>query len=379
MKRTALPRIKSASRRLFPFLLLASLIFSLTAVFQTGQAQQLPLTLADILTGLRSKKVTLADRNKLLTEAVKKRGVTFTLTAEIEKELEITGADKDFIETIRQKGPITKAAPVVPAATAAKPAPGPTPAPSAAAPPDFTFYQNRANARFVKGEYDLAVVDYNKVIELNSKDASTYFYRAMAYYNKKAYGLAIADYNKAIELDPKDSMLHLNRGDSYEKIGNLQMAAEDYRKAVELDAENETAKSNLKRLQSELAKNLPEPKKPEISSAPVAAASAPSSVSETAVPAQPVELGQLNNLALSLAMPTYPEIARKSGIQGMVSVRVILNEEGKVISAKATSGQSLLRFAGEAAAMKSKFKPTLVRNQAVKSTGFIVYNFVNKF
>jgi TonB family protein len=201
----------------------------------------------------------------------------------------------------------------------------------------------------------------------------------MAYYNKKAYGLAIADYNKAIELDPKDSMLHLNRGDSYEKIGNLQMAAEDYRKAVELDAENETAKSNLKRLQSELAKNLPEPKKPEISSAPVAAASALPSASETAVPAHPVELGQLNNLALSLAMPTYPEIARKSGIQGMVSVRVILNEEGKVISAKATSGQSLLRFAGEAAAMKSKFKPTLVRNQAVKSTGFIVYNFVNKF
>jgi TonB family protein len=92
-----------------------------------------------------------------------------------------------------------------------------------------------------------------------------------------------------------------------------------------------------------------------------------------------VDLGQLNNLAVSLPMPVYPDFARKSNIQGIVSVRVTLNEEGKVTSAKATSGHSLLRYAGEGAALKSKFKPALLGDKAVKSTGFIVYNFVNKF
>jgi protein TonB len=58
---------------------------------------------------------------------------------------------------------------------------------------------------------------------------------------------------------------------------------------------------------------------------------------------------------------------------------VTISEEGKVISAKATSGPSMLRIAGETAAMRSKFKPILAGNQAVKATGFIVYNFVNKF
>jgi len=39
---------------------------------------------------------------------------------------------------------------------------------------------------------------------------------------------------------------------------------------------------------------------------------------------------------------------------------------------------ALLRAASEDAARKSKFKPTLVGNRAVKATGFITYNFVDK-
>ncbi len=53
-----------------------------------------------------------------------------------------------------------------------------------------------------------------------------------------------------------------------------------------------------------------------------------------------------------------------------------LDEAGNVVTAKATAGNMLLRAAGEEAALKSKFKPARVGNQAVKATGYLIYNFV---
>ncbi|MEO6052158.1 MAG: hypothetical protein ABIP78_12625 [Pyrinomonadaceae bacterium] len=52
------------------------------------------MSLADILIALRSKKATLPDRNKILTDAVQTKGTTFSMTPEIEKELAGTGADR---------------------------------------------------------------------------------------------------------------------------------------------------------------------------------------------------------------------------------------------------------------------------------------------
>lgn len=87
-----------------------------------------PLSLADILTGLRSKKTSLKNRNKLLTIAVKQRGVSFTLTPEIEKELKNTGADSGLIEAIREKS--VKPPTPTPSPTATpKPTPVSTPTP----------------------------------------------------------------------------------------------------------------------------------------------------------------------------------------------------------------------------------------------------------
>jgi TonB family protein len=380
MKHVTLPRIKRISPYLCSFFLLASLAVSLTALSGTGQAQQqIQLTLADILTGLRSKKVTLEERNKLLTDAVRKRGITFSLTPEIEKELKITGADNELVEAVRQKSVAIK----INLTSSSKPTVSTTvPSPPI---PDFAFYQNRANAHFVKGAYDLALADYNKVIELNPKDAATYFSRAMAYYNKKSYDLAIVDYDKAIELSPKDSFSYFKRAELYEQKGNLQKAISDYQKTVELDASNEAAKNSLKRLQAEQAKNSPQPQQapPQktdavSSSTPIPAASAASTAADASLDRNaPVELGLLNSIALNLPLPSYPEIARKIGIQGKVMIRVIIDEKGKIISAKGIEGHKMLRSVAEDAALKSKFNPTLVNNQAVQATGIIVYNFIN--
>ncbi len=86
--------------------------------------------------------------------------------------------------------------------------------------------------------------------------------------------------------------------------------------------------------------------------------------------------GVLNGKALSLVKPVYPAKAREERAGGVVNVQVVIDEEGKVISAKAFTGHELLFEASEQAALGSKFSPTLLEGIPVKVTGVIVYNFV---
>ena len=74
--------------------------------------------------------------------------------------------------------------------------------------------------------------------------------------------------------------------------------------------------------------------------------------------------------------PPYPAIARAAGVQGMVAVQIVVDEEGRVISAKATNGNPLLQQAAVQAAYKALFTPTVLGSQPVKVTGSITYNFV---
>lgn len=84
----------------------------------------------------------------------------------------------------------------------------------------------------------------------------------------------------------------------------------------------------------------------------------------------------LNSQALSLPPPSYPPIARQTRTQGTVIVQVLIDEEGKVISAKATSGHVLLVPAAQTAALRARFSPTVLGDQKVKVQGVITYNFV---
>jgi protein TonB len=84
----------------------------------------------------------------------------------------------------------------------------------------------------------------------------------------------------------------------------------------------------------------------------------------------------LNSQAISLPQPTYPQIAKSIRVQGTVIVQVLIDEKGNVVSAKATSGHPLLIPEAQKAAMRARFSPTLLGEQAVKVQGVITYNFV---
>jgi TonB family protein len=77
-----------------------------------------------------------------------------------------------------------------------------------------------------------------------------------------------------------------------------------------------------------------------------------------------------------LPKPPYPPAARAVRATGSVSVQVVIDTQGNVVSATAVSGHPLLRAAAEAAARGAKFSPTLLAGQPVSVSGIITYNFV---
>lgn len=358
MKRPSLNNLLNPSVFAASVILFILTTFSVTALAQGGQ-----LTLADILIGLRSKKVSLPERNQILTEAVQTRGITFTLTPEIEKELSSTGADAVLIDSIRKKGQIVKisntATPVdnKPKVETVLPPP-----------PDFAFYEKRAAASAAKGEHDAAIADYTKALEMNATSVTAFLGRGVSHFGKKQYDLAVADYGKVLEVLPRNTPALAGRADAYEKLGKLDLAEADYKKVLEIEPANEFAKADLNRVQAEIAKAVEAAKpKPEPIVPPVTSQPLPEFVS----------LGQLTETdAVKMVKPAYSPTASRMNIGGKVTVEIEIDTEGNVTSANAINGHQFLRQESEIAALKSKFKPAMIGNKPVKAKAQIVYNFV---
>src|SRR5688500_16014424 len=93
--------------------------------------------------------------------------------------------------------------------------------------------------------------------------------------------------------------------------------------------------------------------------------------------AKPIEGGVLNSKALSLPQPRLSEEAKRQKVSGKVTVRVIVDENGKVVSATAMNGPAALREAAEGAARQATFAPTTQDGIVVRVTGELVYDIRN--
>jgi protein TonB len=66
------------------------------------------------------------------------------------------------------------------------------------------------------------------------------------------------------------------------------------------------------------------------------------------------------------ARPEYPELARKAGIEGRVTVKVLINTQGDVEKVEVVKGHPMLDDAAVESAKKWKFKPGKQRDRTVK-------------
>jgi len=63
-------------------------------------------------------------------------------------------------------------------------------------------YNNRANARYAKGDYEAALADYNQALTLNPRYAEVYGNRGMLWTRLGRTAEAEADFAQCLELKP---------------------------------------------------------------------------------------------------------------------------------------------------------------------------------
>jgi len=99
-------------------------------------------------------------------------------------------------------------------------------------PREYVAYYGRGNARGAAGEYDGALRDFDRCLELAPGYWKAFNNRGRLFADAKEYDRAIADYGSAISLNPAEARLYLNRGNAYFLKGDRGRAAEDYDRAL---------------------------------------------------------------------------------------------------------------------------------------------------
>lgn len=95
-------------------------------------------------------------------------------------------------------------------------------------------YNWRGEAYRILKQYELALADYARSIEINPNSVYPFANRAEVYRMQDKTDLVIADATQAIRIDPALNASYAIRGMAYEKTGDLDRARADFNKALAL-------------------------------------------------------------------------------------------------------------------------------------------------
>jgi len=90
---------------------------------------------------------------------------------------------------------------------------------------------------------------------------------------------------------------------------------------------------------------------------------------------KPIEGGALDSKAASLPKAVLSEEAKRLKLSGRIIVKVLVDENGKVVSAVAQNGPAALREAAETAARQATFAPMTQGGITVRVSGTLTYDF----
>jgi tetratricopeptide (TPR) repeat protein len=96
-------------------------------------------------------------------------------------------------------------------------------------------YRNLGAAYGVKEDFEAALKNFTRAIELNPVDPLSFYNRGIIYGKSGLHDKAIDDLQEAIRLDPLSAKFYNNLGVAYGISGNFQEAITSFDRAVELD------------------------------------------------------------------------------------------------------------------------------------------------
>ena len=103
----------------------------------------------------------------------------------------------------------------------------------------------RDSAYYRLQDYNSAIKDYDKAIQINNNYLKAYYNRGLSYASLEDYDKAIEDFSKVIELKPDFAEAYHLRGLAKEYNSDLDGAAADYEQALKLNPELTEAKQHL--------------------------------------------------------------------------------------------------------------------------------------
>ena len=113
-------------------------------------------------------------------------------------------------------------------------------------------YVNRGVLRMREGQYDKALADYSKAIEMQPELGAAYLNKGAALIYQKDFAAAIAPLDRAIQLESADLFAaHYNRAIARENTDDVAGAYADFRKSLELKPGWELAERQLSRFSVE--------------------------------------------------------------------------------------------------------------------------------
>jgi tetratricopeptide (TPR) repeat protein len=104
--------------------------------------------------------------------------------------------------------------------------------------PDWLAYNNRGVAHRYLGRFPEALEDHTKAIQLNPQSAQVWYSRGVVRRLAGQSDLALTDFTRAIELQPEMAEALHDRGALNQTAGNLEAALSDYTKALEVAPQN---------------------------------------------------------------------------------------------------------------------------------------------
>ena len=206
--------------------------------------------------------------------------------------------------------------------------------------PNWAEAHNELGLRIMSsGKYDEAIDAFKEAIRYKPEFAEAHKNLAVPYLYTGRFKEGIEQLKESIRIKPDFAAAHKLLGSAYLAIDKRAEAMQVYEVLKPLDAE----------MANFLLAAIQRPEK--------------------------FVFGVKQGKLISNPKPFYPDAARIKRISGMVTVHLVIDEQGNVTSAKAVSGPLELRDAAEAAALKARFTPTLLSGQPVTVNGSISYNF----
>ena len=108
-------------------------------------------------------------------------------------------------------------------------------------PNNAVAYAGRANAYVILQNYDRAISDTNKALEIDPNYAAAYGVRGMCNFFLGQYERSVSDLSKAVQLDPdskNNDIFYEARGEAYMRLRKNNEAIADFTKSISINPSN---------------------------------------------------------------------------------------------------------------------------------------------